>query len=109
MNLIKENINYDLDTYGLGLHNYDVKIVDDEYPAMPSNLNLGVDGIAKDNMVRIIGWAFSDDSVSDMKSTRYVMLRNKARQIYLVPADKRTRDDLKETFGIDNLSFHLPS
>ena len=104
VNLVKDNINYDIDTYGIGLHNYDVKIVDDVYPAKPSNLNLGVDGIAKDNMVRIIGWAFSDDSISDMKSTRYVMLRNKARQIYLVPADKRTREDLKETFGIDNLT-----
>lgn len=98
------HIDYPINMYGIGVHSYDVKVEDDVYPSVPTSMCLQVDAVNKDDMVRIVGWAFTDDSMKDLKSERYILLRNKAKQVYSFPVEKLPRDDISSQFGIDNRS-----
>ena len=104
VNLVKNNINYDVEMYGLDVSIYDVSVSEKTYEPKSTSLNLGIDSVEKDSMVRIKGWAFSDDAKKDLEAKRYIMLRNKANQTYIIPVEKNTRKDLKETFNIENLT-----
>lgn len=99
-----DRIDYDIDMYGVGVHNYDLSILSDSYEALPTTLNIGIDEILKDDMARIRGWAFSDDPMRDLHSKRYILLKNKAGQVYSCPVDTFPREDVSEQFGVPNLS-----
>ncbi len=104
VNLVKNNITYDLEMYGIDVNVYDINVVDKPYDSEETNLRVGIERIEKDSMVRIKGWAYSDNPKNDLEAKRYVMLRNKADQTIVVPAERNARRDLKERFDIDNLT-----
>ena len=99
-----DRTDYDINMYDVGVHNYDVVLSNRCYKPKATTLSLNIDYVIKDDMVRIGGWAFSDNIKRDLFSKRYLMLKNKAHQIYLVPVEKTVREDLSESASIENLT-----
>ena len=104
VNFAKYLGDYSIDMYGVDTHNYDVKLSKEVYSSIPTDLRLGIDGVGLDDNVRIKGWAFSDDTDEDFNATRYLLLKNKANQIFVVPTERTLREDLKKNLGLDNIA-----
>ncbi len=103
-NFSVDRADYDIDMYGIGVHNYDVSVLSDSYEVAPYELTLNIDEALKDDMVRIRGWAFSNNPMADLNSKRYILLRNKAGQVYSCPVDTLPRKDVSEKFNVANLT-----
>ena len=99
-----DKIDYDINMYDVGVHNYDVVLTDNIYPSIPTKMCAQFDGIYKEDMAKIKGWAFTDDYMKDLSSKRYILLRNKANQVYRFPVERSCREDLSLQFSIPNLT-----
>ena len=100
-----DRIDYEVNMVGVGLHNYDMTIVDDIYPREESSdMSFLIDDNIKGDVIMLRGWSFTDDPMKDLKADRYILLRNIAGQVYKLKVYKLTREDLSLQFNNPNLT-----
>lgn len=104
VNLAGDRLDFEMEMYDTDVHHCDITMSHKKFRPKATSMLLSVDEIKKGDYIRIAGWASSGDSNRDLHAKRYLMLRNRANQIYFVPVSKIGRPQIMEELNIENMT-----